>query len=56
MRLHAFVVLIALTVGTVLGGVIGAVLAVPITAVVWGAVQVWDGPQLPARWARAKAR
>lgn len=54
MRLHSFVILIALTIGTVLGGIVGAVLAVPITAVVWGAVQVWDGPDLPARWARRK--
>ena len=35
-------------------GVLGAVLAVPITAAVWGAIQVWDGPGLPARWARPK--
>lgn len=55
MKLHAFVILIALTVGTVLGGIIGAVLAVPITAVVWGIVQVWDGPNTPARWARRRA-
>jgi predicted PurR-regulated permease PerM len=54
MKLHAFVILVALTVGTVLGGIVGAVLAVPITAAVWGAIQVWDGPNLPARWARAK--
>lgn len=54
LKLHAFVVLIALTIGTVLGGVLGAVLAVPITAVVWGAIQVWDGPDKPARWARQK--
>lgn len=54
LKLHAFVVLIALTIGTVLGGVLGAVLAVPITAVVWGAIQVWDGPDKPARWARPK--
>jgi len=54
MKLHAFVVLIALTVGTVLSGILGAVLAVPITAVVWGAVQVWDGDNKPARWARPK--
>ncbi len=54
MRLHSFVILIALTIGTVLGGIVGAVLAVPITAVVWGAVQVWDGPSTPARWARRK--
>jgi predicted PurR-regulated permease PerM len=54
MKLHAFVILVALTVGTVLGGIVGAVLAVPITAAVWGAITVWDGPNLPARWARAK--
>lgn len=54
LKLHALVVLIALTVGTVLSGIIGAVLAVPITAVVWGAIQVWDGPSTPARWARRK--
>lgn len=54
MKLHAFVILVALTVGTVLGGIVGAVLAVPITAAVWGAIQVWEGPNLPARWARAK--
>ena len=54
MKLHAFVVLVALTIGTVLGGVVGAVLAVPITAAAWGAIQVWDGPHLPARWARPK--
>lgn len=54
MKLHAFVVLIAITAGTVLGGVLGAVLAVPITATVWGIIQVWDGPGLPARWARQK--
>lgn len=54
MKLHAFVILVALTVGTVVGGIVGAVLAVPITAAVWGAIQVWDGPSLPARWARPK--
>lgn len=56
MKLHAFVVLVALTVGTVLAGIIGAVLAVPLTAVAWGIVQVWDGPHTPARWARPKRR
>lgn len=54
MKLHAFVILIALTVGAAIGGVVGAVLAVPITAAVWGVIQVWDGPDLPARWARRK--
>lgn len=54
MKLHAFAVLIALTVGTVLGGIVGAILAVPLTAAAWGIVQVWDGPDTPARWARRK--
>lgn len=56
MKLHAFVILIALTAGTVLSGILGAILAVPLTAVVWGMVQVWDGPDTPARWARARVR
>ncbi len=62
MKLHAFVVLVALTVGTVLSGIVGAVLAVPITAVAWGIVQVWERPSgpgsegTPARWARPKHR
>lgn len=54
LKLHSLVILIALTVGTLLGGIIGAVLAVPLTAVAWGIVKVWDGPDLPARWARRK--
>ena len=54
MRLNAFVVLIALAAGTVLGGILGAILAVPLTAAAWGVVQVWDGPDTPARWARRK--
>ncbi|WP_413316765.1 AI-2E family transporter [Agrococcus sp. 1P02AA] len=54
LKLHALVVLIALTVGTVLGGVVGAVLSVPIAAVAWGIVQVWDGEDKPARMFRQK--
>ncbi len=54
MKLHAFAVLIALTIGTVLGGIVGAILAVPLTAAVWGIIQVWDGPTTPARWARRR--
>lgn len=54
LSLHPLVILIALTVGTVLAGLTGAVLAVPIAASIWRAVQVWDGPELPARFARKK--
>jgi predicted PurR-regulated permease PerM len=54
LRLHPLVILVALTAGTVLAGITGAVLAVPIAASVWRVIQVWDGPDLPARFARQK--
>ncbi|WP_448005077.1 AI-2E family transporter [Agromyces bauzanensis] len=54
--LHALVVLVVITAGTAVGGIIGALLAVPLTAAAWGIVQVWDGDNLPARWARPKTR
>jgi predicted PurR-regulated permease PerM len=54
LRLHPLMILIALTAGTVLAGLTGAVLAVPIAASIWRAVQVWDGPDLAAGFARQK--
>ncbi|MEU4360869.1 AI-2E family transporter [Promicromonospora sp. NPDC023987] len=54
LRLHPLVILFALTAGTVLVGITGAVLAVPVAASIWRAIQVWDGPDLPARFARKK--
>lgn len=44
LKLHPLVILIALTAGTILAGIIGAVLAVPLTAVGWAIIKVWDGP------------
>lgn len=41
LKLHALVVLLALTVGTLTGGILGAILAVPLTAVAWAVIQVW---------------
>lgn len=43
LKLHALVILLALTVGTILGGIIGAVIAVPITASAWAAIKIWFG-------------
>ncbi|MGG5752159.1 AI-2E family transporter [Zafaria sp. Z1313] len=43
LNLHALVILLALTVGTVLGGLVGAVLAVPLTAVAWAVIKIWTG-------------
>lgn len=41
LQLHALVILMALTAGTILAGIIGAVLSVPIAAVTWAIIQVW---------------
>lgn len=49
LALHPLVILVAVTVGTVLAGITGAVLAVPVAASVWGAITVWNGPNTPAR-------
>ncbi|MEG3614100.1 AI-2E family transporter [Isoptericola haloaureus] len=54
LQLHPLAILFALTAGTVLVGITGAVLAVPIAASIWRAIQVWDGPNLPAKFARQK--
>lgn len=43
-RLHPLAILAALTVGTVLGGIAGAVLAVPVAAVGWAIIKNWDPP------------
>lgn len=44
LKLHELVVLLALTVGTVLGGIIGTLLSVPLTAVAWAVIQGWNEP------------
>lgn len=41
LQLHALVILLALTAGTILAGIVGAVLSVPIAAVTWAVLQVW---------------
>ncbi|PPF79781.1 AI-2E family transporter [Subtercola sp. Z020] len=60
LQLHPLVILVALTAGTILGGVLGAVLAVPIAAVGWAIVKVWNHPEEPDKrkppfWKRGKA-
>ncbi|MFI7585422.1 AI-2E family transporter [Kocuria sp. M1N1S27] len=42
LSLHPLVVLIALTAGSVLAGIAGAVLAVPLTAVAWAMLKAWQ--------------
>ncbi len=45
LKLHPLVILVALTAGTVLGGITGAVLSVPIAAVGWSIIKVWSAPE-----------
>jgi predicted PurR-regulated permease PerM len=40
--LHPLVILLALTAGTILGGIVGAILAVPAASVVWAAIKAWN--------------
>lgn len=54
LKLHGLVILIGLTAGTVLAGITGAIISVPLLAAAWGAIQVWDGPDTPARAWRQK--
>ncbi|KTR38661.1 membrane protein [Curtobacterium oceanosedimentum] len=54
LKLHGLVILIDLTAGTVLAGITGAIISVPLLAAAWGAVQVWGGPDRPAEPWRQK--
>jgi predicted PurR-regulated permease PerM len=54
LKLHGLVILVGLTAGTVLGGIVGAVLSVPLLAAGWGVVQVWNGEHQPAEMWRRK--
>ena len=51
LKLHELVVLIALTTGTVLGGIMGTLIAVPLTAVAWALIKAWNEslPELEAQ-------
>lgn len=48
LNLHPLVILVALTAGTILGGIIGAVVSVPIAAVAWAIAKVWNAEAVPA--------
>ncbi|WP_309080878.1 AI-2E family transporter [Zhihengliuella sp.] len=47
LSLHPLVILLALTMGTVVSGLIGAILAVPLTAASWAIIKVWSGRSHP---------
>lgn len=48
LKLHPLVILVALAAGTILGGIVGAILSVPIAAVGWAIIKVWNEPAEPA--------
>jgi predicted PurR-regulated permease PerM len=49
LKLHPLVILVALTAGTILGGITGAVLSVPIAAVAWAIAKAWNDPNAPKK-------
>jgi predicted PurR-regulated permease PerM len=56
LNVHALVILLALTAGTILAGIIGAILSVPLVAVGWAAIKAWNSkdPITPASIAEAE--
>lgn len=47
LSIHGLAILLALAAGTVLAGVVGALLAVPLTAVGWTVIKTWTGRAVP---------
>lgn len=47
LNIHGLVILLSLAAGTMLAGVIGALLAVPLAAVGWTIIKVWTGRDAP---------
>lgn len=47
LSLHPLVILLALTAGTILGGIVGAILSTPTASVVWTAMKAWKAPPPP---------
>jgi len=40
--LHPLVILLGLTAGTIVAGIIGALLAVPLIALIWTVISAWN--------------
>lgn len=47
LHLHPLAVLLSLTAGAILGGIVGALLAVPFTGVAWAVAKSWNAPLPP---------
>lgn len=55
-KLYSLVVLLALTAGTILGGIVGTLLSVPIAAVAWAIIKSWNEPLTATDLARVRER
>ena len=49
LSLHPLAILVALTAGTILAGIIGTLISVPLAAVLWSAVTTWNADKRAAR-------
>ncbi|MEY2849399.1 MAG: hypothetical protein RI885_2066 [Actinomycetota bacterium] len=47
LKLNGLIVLLALTAGTILGGIVGTLLSVPLTAVAWTIIKSWSETTVP---------
>jgi len=56
LQLHGLVILLSLTGGSVLGGVVGALIAVPLVAATWATIKVATGRESPMDDARIRKR
>jgi predicted PurR-regulated permease PerM len=45
LKIHGLTIILALTVGTILAGVVGAILSVPMVAAGWAVVKIWRGSE-----------
>lgn len=43
-KLYPLVILLTLLIGSIAAGIFGAIVAVPVTAVIWDAMKLWDAP------------
>lgn len=49
LSLHPLVILLALTAGSLLGGIVGAILSTPTASVLWSAAKAWRGEEVDDR-------
>lgn len=52
LKLHELVILLVLTGGTILGGIVGTLLSVPLSAVAWAIIKSWREPVVAVPAAR----